>query len=241
VRFRFTKHGKVRWTSHRDVARMWERALRRAEVPVQRTEGFSPRPRISFGLALSTGHESLGEYLDVDVAAPATGEGAVEIDGLPARLSPALPVGIDVVAAVEVDPRAPSLQQDVTSCSWQIEVPGLDEATATSAIEAAMAASEIVATRTRKGADVVDDVRPAMLHVAVAGPSAAGDGVLLLADLATQPRSLRPAELLSAVLPGAEEGRVVRTHQWIDHHGERTEPIPLDGAPPVSHLLGACG
>src|SRR5689334_18250150 len=67
VRIRFSKLGKVRFTSHRDVARMWERALRRAAVPVAYTEGFSPHPKLSFGLALSTGHESLGEYLDVDI------------------------------------------------------------------------------------------------------------------------------------------------------------------------------
>ena len=61
-----------------------------------------------------------------------------------------------------------------------------------------------------------------------------------LADLATQPRALRPAELLAVVLPGAEEGRVVRTHQWIDHDGARSEPIELDVAHAPSHLLGAC-
>src|SRR6478672_6634244 len=67
VRIRFSKLGKIRFTSHRDVARIWERALRRAAVPVAYTEGFSPHPKLSFGLALSTGHESLGEYLDVDM------------------------------------------------------------------------------------------------------------------------------------------------------------------------------
>ncbi|MGZ4693054.1 MAG: TIGR03936 family radical SAM-associated protein, partial [Acidimicrobiales bacterium] len=66
VRFRFSKLGKIRFTSHRDVARLWERALRRAELPVALTEGFSPRPKVHFGLALSTSHESWGEYLDVD-------------------------------------------------------------------------------------------------------------------------------------------------------------------------------
>src|SRR5881227_1654467 len=68
VRIRFSKLGKIRFTSHRDVARIWERALRRAALPVAYTEGFSPHPKLSFGLALSTGHESLGEYLDVDLA-----------------------------------------------------------------------------------------------------------------------------------------------------------------------------
>ena len=63
LRVRFVKLGRVRFTSHRDVARMWERAVRRIGLPVARTEGFSPRPKLAFGLALSTGHESLAEYL----------------------------------------------------------------------------------------------------------------------------------------------------------------------------------
>ena len=67
-RVRFTKLGKVRFLSHRDIARVWERALRRSGVRVAYSEGFSPRPRLSFGLALSTGYESLGEYLDIDLA-----------------------------------------------------------------------------------------------------------------------------------------------------------------------------
>ena len=70
VRFRFTKTGKIRFTSHRDVARMWERALRRARLPVAYTEGCSPRPKLSFGLALPTGCESNAEYLDVALREP---------------------------------------------------------------------------------------------------------------------------------------------------------------------------
>ena len=68
LRLRFSKTGKVRWTSHRDVARMWERAFRRTRLPLVYTAGFSPRPKISFGLALPTGHESVAEYLDVELA-----------------------------------------------------------------------------------------------------------------------------------------------------------------------------
>jgi radical SAM-linked protein len=242
VRLRFSKLGKVRWTSHRDVARMWERAFRRASVPVALSEGFSPRPKVSFGLALSTGHESLGEYLDVELAPGTT----LDLAELPDRLTPALPVGLDVQAAVALDGRVTSLQQEVTSCSWRIDVPDLDLAQAESAVAAALAAAWLVPTRTRKGTDVVDDVRPAILHLAVAGPSAVVPGSTLDADLATQPRSLRPAELVSAVLPSLDalqvlEARVLRTHQWIDHDGVRTEPIPLALAPPTSHLLGACG
>src|SRR3954466_1050052 len=93
VRIRFSKLGKVRFTSHRDVARIWERALRRATVPVAYTEGFSPHPKLSFGLALSTGHESLGEYLDIELTEP------LDTEDLKARLDPCLPIGIDVQEA----------------------------------------------------------------------------------------------------------------------------------------------
>jgi radical SAM-linked protein len=65
VRIRFSKRGKVRFISHRDVARAFERAFRIEQLPLAFTEGFSPRPKVSFGLALSVGHESDAEYLDV--------------------------------------------------------------------------------------------------------------------------------------------------------------------------------
>ena len=129
VRVRFTKQGKVRFTSHRDVARMFERALRRSALPVAWSEGFSPRPLLSFGLALPTGCESLAEYLDVklEAGAPAAGpEGdPVALDNLPGLLTPLLPEGVAVVAAGPVPVGAGSLQQEVTSCTWELEVFGV--------------------------------------------------------------------------------------------------------------------
>ena len=64
---RYAKLGKVRFTSHRDTARIWERAVRRAGLRSLTTSGFTPRPRVSFGLALPTGAESIAEYLDLEV------------------------------------------------------------------------------------------------------------------------------------------------------------------------------
>jgi radical SAM-linked protein len=233
VRIRFSKLGKVKFTSHRDVARIWERGLRRAGLPVSYTEGFSPRPRLSFGLALSTGHESFGEYLDVELAP----EVAVDCEQLPALLDPALPAGMDVQASVIVDRGTESLQQLVTSCSWRIEVAGTDPAAASRAVDAALAADALLITRQRKGNDVTDDVRPAIVSVAVAG---VGDrGTVLEAELAThvdgQPRGLRPAELLLALDPAFIEGRVIRTHQWTLVDGARREPIELAGATSAAH------
>src|SRR4029450_4720969 len=101
LRFRFSKHGKVRFTSHRDVARLWERALRRAGVRVTYSEGFSPRPRLAFGLALPTGHESDGEYVDVRLD-----EDEIDLDALCADLTRALPDGVGGTAAALLGPCA---------------------------------------------------------------------------------------------------------------------------------------
>jgi len=226
VRIRFTKRGKVRFTSHRDVARIWERSLRRAALPIALTEGFSPRPKMHFGLALSTGHESWGEYLDVDLREP---EGSdVDVATLPALLSPLLPAGMDVEAAAVIERSLPSLQEAVIACRWRIEVPGLAVAERHVAVERVLAATELPVSRERKGKTVVDDIRPAILELAVSG-----DG-LLETELATQPRGVRPQELLNAManvmasdVP-LEEGLVCRTHQWIVLDGARREPLSLD-------------
>jgi len=229
VRLRFTKLGKVRWTSHRDVARMWERALRRAQLSVTYTGGFSPRPKVSFGLALPTGAESVCEYLDVELEHDPD---ELDVVSLPARLTPALPVGIDVTAALVIDDRAESLQQAVTSCRWEIAIKNehssststtSTEPSSLSALVADMlAAPSIVITRERKGQTVSDDVRPAILSCSVLAES------LLECELATQPRGLRPSELLRALDPGLEECSVRRTHQWIARDGAQWEAIPLD-------------
>lgn len=226
VRLRFTRLGKVRFTGARDVARIWERALRKAALAVAYTEGFSPRPKLSFGLALSTGHESLGEYLDVELLAPAGGPKPFVIEELPARLSAALPVGFDVLRAAAVEPGSPSLQQAVVSCTWHIEAVGLSPELLAQAVDRALAADRLVVTRARKGQEVSDDLRPAILALAVAGQTARG--TRLVAELGTQPRGLRPSELLRALDADLEEGRVCRTHQWMLIDGARQEPIPVD-------------
>jgi hypothetical protein len=244
VRIRFTKQGKVRWTSHRDVARIWERALRRAGVPVAYTEGFSPRPRLSFGLALPTGYESDAEYLDVDLLDPIGPlvdeerpteqpgpDRRIGLDELPDRFSACLPGGFAATAVVPVEPGAGSLQEIVTSCSWEITLVGLDASRVAEAADAALAATTLPLVRTRKGRETLDDLRPGVLALSVAPPTQEGRPVLL-ADLATQPRALRPSELLAACFADVAEPLdithgVRRTHQWIDCDGARREPIPV--------------
>src|SRR5262249_10792817 len=221
-RIRFSKLGKIRFTSHRDVARLWERALRRATIPVAYSEGFSPHPKLSFGLALSNGHESLGEYLDVDVT-ESLGD-PLDVGALIARLDPGLPIGLDVQAAAEIAPGTPSLQQAVVCCTWRIGIQGHGCRQLAERVNDVLQAESIVVTRERKGQQVTDDVRPAIVALDISGHAE------VMADLATQPRGLRPSELVAALARGngdLEEGRVMRIHQWLLIDGGREEPLPL--------------
>lgn len=222
LRIRFTKHGKVRFTSHRDVARIWERAVRRSGLAVAYSEGFNPRPRLSFGLALSTGHESNAEYLDVEIADSSAAP--VDIGALPGLLTAVLPEGIEATAVIEIDKREPSLQHTVTSCTWRIDATGVGAEQAAGAVARVLAADEIIVTRERKGKQVVDDVRPLLLGLDVDGSN--DDGIRLIAELGTQPRAIRPAELLDALDSTLLERRVLRLHQWTTNdNGERREPV----------------
>lgn len=227
LRLRATKLGKVRFTSHRDAARIWERALRRADLPIVSSQGFTPRPRISFGLALPTGAESIAEFVDVDLVDDLT---ATEIDELPGRLSPLLPTGFDVLAA-QLTPQGGSLQEIVTSCTWQLWGPELDVRHHREACQLLEAAS-LPLERERKGKRSADDVRPLILDLRV---STEPNGDRLIADLATRGRGLRPNELARLAYPHVDpvDVRVLRTHQWTDDDGDRRELLPIGDALPT--------
>ena len=222
LRIRYSKKGKVRFISHRDVARIWERALRRVGVSVAYSQGFSPRPKLSFGLALSTGHESEAEFLDVELSDEDEDWTAVRGKDLAARLTAALPVGLDVVAVAPVE-KGDSLQQAVTSCTWAIEVDDVDREYMDAWVADVLSREEIVVERERKGKPVVEDLRPHVLALDVTGTTETG--IRLSADLGTQPRALRPTELLAAVDPPLTARTVCRMNQWMSQGDDREEPL----------------
>jgi radical SAM-linked protein len=117
LRLRFTKRGRLRFTSHRDFQRALERAVRRAGVPVAFSAGFSPHPRISYAGAAPTGAASEAEYLEIALSTRCDPE-AVRV-----ALDDALPAGLDVVEAVEAAGGA--LADRLVASDWVLELPGV--------------------------------------------------------------------------------------------------------------------
>jgi radical SAM-linked protein len=225
VRVRFTKRGKVRFISHRDVARTFERAFRVEQLPLAFTQGFVPRPKVSFGLALSVGHESDAEYLDLQLAEE------VPLESLARGVSDALPEGMDVTGVAALSDRAPALQESVTAVAYRVTVTGPDDAPLDAgdlqvAVDEALARSALPVTRTRKGHQVTEDLRSIVRAMAVT--DADDLGPVLDLELSTQPRGARPAEVLSAVDGNFVDRRVLRTKQLIERGGARLEPLEAD-------------
>jgi radical SAM-linked protein len=175
---------------------------------------------VSFVLALSVGHESDAEYLDVEL------DRLVDIDHWPARLSAALPEGIEVTGTCILAERAPALQESVTAVEYRLGITGAGTAEVADSIERALARPVLEATRTRKGREVVEDVRPLVRAMTVAG--ATGDATAVELEITTQPRSARPGDIVAAVDARLVAERVLRTHQWIERGGARLGPLDAD-------------
>lgn len=207
------------------MARIWERSVRRLNLPIAYSEGFSPRAKLSFGLALPTVFESHAEYVDL------TFDEFVPADTLPEQLTEVTPVGISVVGAVALEGKVDSLQECVEATTWSLFVDGdLDELQAWA--QTLLAATELLVTRERKGKSSTDDVRPAVLAVDVR-PNTDADvlaPVEIRAELAAKPRALRPLELLDINTPTCTLLRGRRNNQFIAPVGARLDPLDVGAA-----------
>ena len=113
IRITFTKQGPLRYTGHLDLHRLWERAARRAELPLAYSQGFHPQPKMNMAAALPLGFSSRCEVMDMKL------EHDIGLDDLPARLNTTLPSGLQVVDVEQVDERAPALQTQVISAEYE--------------------------------------------------------------------------------------------------------------------------
>ncbi len=167
LRIRYAKRGRLRFTSHRDFSRAFERAAFRARIPMAYSSGFNPHPRISYAGAAPTGAASEAEYLEIGLAE------IVEATTVKAALDEAMPDGLDLLEVVEST--GGSLPDLLQASSWVIDLPTpLPEAEA--AVAAFLAAPEVMVERMMKKGLRTFDARAAVVALAAAPRESGGVG-----------------------------------------------------------------
>src|SRR5687768_14349639 len=157
IRLRYTKRGRLRFTSHRDFQRAFERALRRAEVPMAYSAGFTPHPKVSYANAAPTGTGSEAEYLEIALTEPRDPE---RLQGL---LDESMPAGLDIVEAVEA--RTSGLADRLTASVWELRLDGVGPEDARRAVDAFNAAGTVEVQRRTKNGVRTFDARSAVVEL----------------------------------------------------------------------------
>ncbi|MCG8917059.1 TIGR03936 family radical SAM-associated protein [Actinokineospora sp. PR83] len=244
LRLRYAKRGRLRFTSHRDVARAFERALRRAGVPMAYSQGFNPHPKISWIGAAPTGVASEAEYVELQVVQ------ALDPDRLARVLDAALAPGLDVLEAVQAGPGG--LAERMEASRWRIALPGVGAPELAAAVDRLMATEHVEVERLTKDGRRLIDARPAVISAEVVdsaelpadSPDAVGIdmsdaggscGILVVVVRQTTP-AVRPDDVLSALrvvaaLEPPVPAKATRMAQGrLDDGGGLTDPLAHDRA-----------
>jgi radical SAM-linked protein len=227
LRIRYAKRGRLRFASHRDLARTLERALRRARVPMAFSAGFSPHPKISYIGAAPTGSASEAEYLEIGLSV------ASEPEAVRAALDAALPDEVAILECVEAAEGTGSLADRIDTSVWRVELPGVPPDDLRTAVGEFLARDVVtVAKRTKNGLRDID------ARASVASASAdeeAGCAILHVVVRQLTP-AVRPDDVLAALAAVADlhpplPARAVREAQGrLDDTGTVADPLGPDRA-----------
>jgi radical SAM-linked protein len=165
LRVRYAKRGRLRFSSHRDIARALERALRRSGVPMAYSAGFNPHPKVSYVGAAPTGVASEAEYFEIGVVAPLDPERVRE------ALDSSLPPGLDVLEVVAATAGTGGLPDRIDASRWEVRLPGVAAAAARQAVAAFLAADQVPVERRTKDGRRTLDAREAVVSLTVGSMS----------------------------------------------------------------------
>jgi radical SAM-linked protein len=198
IRITFAKQGALRYTGHLDLHKLWERAARRAELPLAYSQGFHPQPKMNIAAALPLGFSSRCEVIDMRL------EREIPLDGLREKLQGTLPTGIQVSSVETVDDKLPALQTQVASAEYEVTLTeAVDRSELERRIDSIMEAESIIRERRSK----TYDLRPLIEELKL------GDGDKIFMRLAAREGATgRPEEVLDMLGIAFEETRIERTH-----------------------------
>jgi radical SAM-linked protein len=239
IRLRYTKRGRLRFTSHRDFQRAFERALRRSAVPMAYSAGFTPHPKVSYANAAPTGVGSEAEYLEIALSR------AQDPERLRLLLDASLPAGLDVIESVEA--RTPGLAEKLEASVWRLRLDGVEPERARQAVAAFLAADSVEVQRNTKNGVRTFDCRAAVTRFEVVdaedtdateqgadGPRAGACAILRLVVRHLTP-AVRPDDVLSGLHATADlappvPAAVTRLAQGPldEESGSVTDPLAQD-------------
>ena len=202
IQITFSKQGALRYTGHLDLHKLWERAARRAELPLAYSQGFHPQPKMNLASALPLGFSSRCEVLDMRL------ERDTPLDGLGDKLNATMPTGIRILEITQVDDRAPALQTQVVSAEYEVNLTEpVDGSELTRRIASVMDSESIPRTRRNKEYDL----RP-LIETLTFTSSPEGRGEKIFMKLtAKEGATGRPEEVLDVLGIAFEETRIERT------------------------------
>ena len=167
LRIHYTKGEAVKFISHHDEFRLWERALRRADLPLLYKQGFNPQPHMQFAAPLGVGITGVREPLDIVLAPPQP------LDTVAARLRAKLPPGVTLVDVQELPDKATALQNLIVGADYAIVLyadPGaIEGADLQGRIDRLLATDEIWRVRERKGKPYAYNLRPLIFELHYTG------------------------------------------------------------------------
>ena len=164
---RFEKGEAVRFVSHLDVQRLFQRALRRADIPLAYSQGFNPHPLLSFATALAVGYTSEAEWLDIKL------ERSMEADEFAVAVNRVLPKGFRILEALEAPEGLPALTGLMCAARYELNLFGdVDLNLLSAVVNKLLAGSITVEKRTKSGMKWVD-IRPQVIAAEVMGKNAA--------------------------------------------------------------------
>ena len=188
LRLRFKKSGRAVYISHLDLMRTMQRVFLRAGYPLKYSEGFNPHAQISILLPLSVGCSSLCELMDFQLTAD------VELSEMPAKLSAAMPEGIEAIEVYPMERKVKELKWLSVAGRFEYDERSLEEMAA--ALNAFFSADSIVIEKKTKRGMGEADIAPAIKEISFA----AGEGcVEMKAVISAQEPTLNPEHLVSAL------------------------------------------
>ena len=159
VRLKFSKTGKVKYVGHLDTMRMFQRAIKVADLPVSYSQGFSPHSLVYFALPLAVGMSSEGEYMEIVL------DEDVPVAEIKERLQSVLVAGIDILDAYEIEGKTSSLMSLVQGADYNLtlQCPQNPEITAQSLEEQVSSSNELIVMKKGKKGIVPVDIKPLIL------------------------------------------------------------------------------